>query len=101
MRQPEFILNDIAMIDEDMSKLRSQRREFMQELLEVVTAKFETEKGIKKGDPIRSINDIQYFYRGCVERNDSIEIFCNPTKNNGESAKTVRYLPLYCFDFEM
>ena len=101
MREIEFILADIEMVDKDISKLKMQRKEFMQELLEAVTLKFETERGIKKGDTICTTEGTQYFYRGCVERWNSIEVFCNPTKKDGESSRTVRYIPLYCFDFEM
>ena len=85
----------ITVIDNQIAKLKQDKREVQDELKDAIQACFEGEHGVKQGDPIKTRGGDTMFYDGFVfDAFGSIVILCHAAKKDGTASKTIhhRYL---------
>lgn len=92
MRQTRDVICDLDNVKARISELQRQELELMKELLESAAVKFETEMGVKRGDPINTKSGTTFFYDGFVERYGEVYILCHPQKNDGSASKAIRHM---------
>lgn len=82
----------ITVIDNQIAKLKQDRRELRDELKEAIQASFEAEHGVKHGDPIKTRGGETMFYDGFVfDAFGNIVILCHATKKDGTASKTIHH----------
>lgn len=102
MRTREEIINDIDKLDERKREVEQQLKVLMKELVETSAAKFEKEKKVKLGDPIKSeVSGITYFYDGFVKCCRSVTMRVHPAKKDGTPSKAIRYVWPVNFGFDI
>jgi len=83
----------ITAIDNQIGELNTQKYEVQKELKDAVQAAFESEQGVKSGDPIETRSGTKMFYDGFVfDAFRNIVCVCHPMKNDGTASKAIRHL---------
>lgn len=83
----------ISAIDNQIGELKAQKYEVQKELKDAVQAAFESEQGVKPGDPIVTRSGTKMFYEGFVfDAFHDIVCVCHPVKNDGTASKAIRHL---------
>ena len=83
----------ISAIDKQIGELKAQKFEVQKELKDAIQAAFESEQGVKSGDPIETRNGTKMFYVGFeFDAYNRIVCVCHPTKNDGTASKAIRHL---------
>lgn len=87
------IRDRMKVIDDQITILKLQKREFKEKLKDAIQASFEAEHGVKKGDPIKTRLGTTMFYDGFIfDSCQSIVCRCRPAKKDGTASKAIRHM---------
>jgi hypothetical protein len=87
------LIEKIKVIDNQIAKLQQGKREIQIELKYAIQASFETEHGVKQGDPIKTRSGETMFYDGFIfDSFRNIVCLCHPAKKDGTASKAIRHM---------
>lgn len=87
------IREQIRIIDNQISILKTKKREYVCELKDAIQASFEAEHMVKPGDPIKTRGGETMFYEGfTLDAYQDIICLCHPAKKDGTASKAVRHM---------